>query len=160
MKTEMKRTIAVFVGGVLLSFLLPIPMGHYLTPNTGPLIVRMFSTPPNSPDWDELWRQWHRINLLSLYVISPLVGLAVGIFVGLLQKQHPVLLAVLCQLPEYLDRLRTDHVTRRLGSLSGTFTYLLIRLLPFLAAALGAFICERLVRRKRNVVVNTSDAVT
>lgn len=136
------RTIAVFFGSVVVAFAVELLLGHFFTPDSGKLIVQIFTTDPSSPQWPEIWSQWHRVNMLSLYVITPVVGLFAGAFIGLLQKHHAILVAASSQVPQFVELLWADRAKVWVHSLSGILVFLATRSLPFIAAVLAAWLCQ------------------
>src|ERR1700687_650024 len=113
------RIVGVFLGAVIVSFATDAILGHFLTPGLGQLLIRMYTTPPESKQWAEIWRQWHHVNLISVFVLAPVAGLAGGAFVGLLQKHHAVLVAATTQIPNMLLVLWFDRHGMWTHSLSG-----------------------------------------
>ena len=101
------RPVAVFLEGVFLWMLTTTALELALDPNEGQWIVKAFKTLPNSPQWDEIARRLERSGRISLYVVSPFAGLAVGIFVGLLQKTRALIVTVSCLIRDYLYALFT-----------------------------------------------------
>jgi len=138
------RTVAVFVGGVALSFLVTAMLVGALMPHYGELIVALFNTPPNSPKWHDLWIQWQHFTRIGVYVIGPLTGLAVGIFVGMAQRNRPVPLALCCLAPEFLLGFLGDRAKNWSNSISGILFYVLDQSYPFVAAAIAAYLLHRL----------------
>ena len=143
------RTVAVFLGGVALSYAVPMVLGHFLQPDSSQLVVKIFTTPPNSPEWPEIWRRWHHVNLVALYVMAPLAGLVVGTFVGLLQKHHAAAVAASCLLPGFLDSFWADRAKSWATSASGILFFIAVRSLPFVTAILAATLCQRWLRTRR-----------
>ena len=141
------RTFAIFLGGLVVSFVVNVALQRFLTPDFNQLIIRMFSTPLNSNDWPEIARQWHHANMISLFVREPLAGLAVGIFVGLLQRNYVAFVAACIQVPELIGLMWSDNARLRDHSVSlGSF--FAQHSLPFIAAMLAAVICHRLLKSK------------
>jgi hypothetical protein len=138
------RTVAVFLGSLVVAFAVDSLLGHFLTPDSGRLIVQIFTADPSSPQWPEIWRQWHRANMLSLYLITPVVGLFAGAFIGLLQKHHAILVAASTQVPQFVELLWADRAKVWAHSLSGILVFLANRSLPFITAMLAAWLCQRL----------------
>jgi hypothetical protein len=142
------RTIAVFLGGVALTAIVGTLLSTAFTPDAGKLVVWMLHQRPNDPNWLEVYPRWHRWMLISAYVVPPLTGAVVGLFVGLLQKKAAALVAAACFLPE-LVLMSIGSTWVWAGSLSGTLRYWAIRSIPFVTAAAVAAIVQRLVRRRR-----------
>ena len=119
-----------------------------LDPNEGQWIVKAFNTPPNSPQWNEIAQRLERSGRISLYVVSPFAGIAVGIFVGLLQKSRALIVTVSCLVPDYLYALFTDHAKLWAHSVLGVLRYSLTRSIPFATAVAAAAICHRLINAR------------
>jgi len=137
------RTIAVFLGGVLLWMVTTAALELALDPNGGQWIVKAFNTPPSSPQWKEIAQQLKRSGRIELDVISPLAGLAVGIFVGLLQKSRALIVTASCLIPDFLYSLLSDHARLWSHSVLGVLLYGLTRSIPFATAVAAAAICHR-----------------
>src|SRR6266545_3936233 len=105
------RALAVFVGGVFLGIAMSGALELVLDPNGGQWIVKAFNTPPTSSQWGEISRQLERSGRISLYVIDPVVGLAVGIFVGLLQKNRALIVTASCLIPDFLYGRSEEHTS-------------------------------------------------
>jgi hypothetical protein len=103
------RTAGIFLGAVIVSFATDAILGHFLTPGLGQLLIRMYTTPPESKQRAEIWHQWHHVNLISVFVLAPVAGFAGGVFVGLLQKHRAVLVAAITQIPNMLLVLWFDR---------------------------------------------------
>jgi hypothetical protein len=139
------RIVVVLLGAVVLSFAAEAAMGHFLTPNAGELIVQMSTTPPSSNEWDELWRQWHHVNVISLCVCAPLAGLAAGIFVGLFQKRHAIVVSAISQMPELILLTLSDRAKPWASTVSGLASFAIQHSLPLIAGILGALLCRRFI---------------
>jgi hypothetical protein len=146
------RTVAVFLGGALLWMLAIGALELVLDPNGGQWIVKAFNTPPNSPQWEEIAQQLERSGRIELYVISPFAGLAVGIFVGLLQKRRALIVTASCLIPDFLYSL-SDHARLWSHSVLGVLRYGLTRSIPFATAVAAAAICHR---RSARSIIRTS----
>jgi hypothetical protein len=118
-------------------------------PGFGQLIIRMYTTSPESEYWTEIWRQWHHANLISVFVFAPLDGFAGGIFVGLLQRHHVVAVAASTQIPGMVLTLWFDRHGMWAHSLSGIASALGQQLLPVIAAMLGAVVFHRVLKSRR-----------
>jgi hypothetical protein len=143
------RTVGIFLGAVIVSFATDAILGHFLTPGFGQLLIRMYTTPPESKQWAEIWHQWHHVNLISVFVLAPIAGFAGGAFVGLLQKQHVVLVAAGAQIPHMLLVLWFDRHGWWMHSLSGVASAVGQHLLPVIAAMLGALLFHRMLKSRR-----------
>jgi hypothetical protein len=144
------RAVGVFLGAVIISFATDAILRHFLTPGLGQLMIRMYATTSESKQWDEIWRQWHHVNLISVFVLAPVAGFAGGAFVGLLQKRHATLIAVCTQIPELFFQLWADRTNPWAHSLYGAASSLSQHLLPVVAAMLGAVLLHRAVTSRRS----------
>jgi hypothetical protein len=151
------RTVAVFIGSIIVAFVADLLLGHFFTPDNGRLIVQIFTTDPSSPQWPDIWRQWHHVNMLSLYVITPVVGLFAGAFVGLLQRHRAILVAAGSQVPQFVELYWADRAKIWAHSLSGVLVFLANRSLPFFAAMLAAWLCQCWLNRRTGWGSDVSD---
>jgi hypothetical protein len=142
------RTLCVFLVGVTLSIVVPILLEYLLQPHSSQLIARVFTTPPNSPDWFEIWSAFRRSAAISTYIVAPLAGLGVGLFVGSLQRKRPAIVAASCLLPEFFQGLLSDHAKVWMGSAFGVLRFTFQHSLPFVAAVVAAMLCQRLIRNR------------
>jgi hypothetical protein len=136
------RTAAVFLGAIIVSFVTDAILRHFLTPDFGHLVVRMSTTPPSSQQWDEIWRQWHHVNVISVFVLAPAAAFASGAFVGLLQKQYAILVAASAQLPEVFFQLWSVRAKPWVHSPSDAAFAVGQELLPVIAAMLAVVLCR------------------
>ncbi|MFZ0299710.1 MAG: hypothetical protein WAM13_15270 [Candidatus Sulfotelmatobacter sp.] len=136
------RTAAVFLGAIIVSLVTDAILRHFLTPDFGQIVVRMSTTPPNSQQWDEIWRQWHHVNVISVFVLAPAAAFASGVFVGLLQKKYAVLVAASTQIPESLFQLWSVRAKPWVHSPSGAAFAIGQELLPLAAAMLAVVLCR------------------
>jgi len=85
----------------LLSFVLAAVLTMTLAPDAGRLLgYQMGWIPlPASPSRIEIARQISTNRFVVRWVITPLVGVGVGLFVGLLQRSKPGLVAAICLAP-------------------------------------------------------------
>jgi|SRR5271155_63783 hypothetical protein len=143
------RTVIVLLGGVALSFAVAALLAHFLTPDAGKLIGWMFAALPSNPQWPEVSSRWHHVSVISSYVIPPLTGLAVGLFVGLLQMRSAAVVAACCLLPDFLAQFMLDTPKLWAKSPAGILSYVLVHSLPFVAAALAAGLSRRAVHYRR-----------
>jgi hypothetical protein len=142
------RTIGVFLGAVAVSFATDAVLRHFLMPGFGQLVVRMYTTSPESKQWTEIWRQWHHVNLISVFFLAPLDGFVGGMFVGLLQRHRPVLVAASTQIPEMLLVLWFDRHGTWVHSLSGLAFAISQHLLPVISAILGAVVFHLVLKSR------------
>jgi hypothetical protein len=145
------RTAGVFLGAVLVTFATDAMLKHFLTPGFGQLLIRMYTTPPDSSQWAEIWRQWHHVNLISVFVLAPLDGFAGGIFVGLLQRRHAALVAAGTQIPIMFLVLWFDRHGPWIHSFSGIASAVGQHLLPVIAAMLSALVFRRVLKSRRRI---------
>jgi hypothetical protein len=136
------RTVAVFIGAITVCFVTDAILRHFLMPDFGQIVVRMSTTPPGSQQWDEIWRQWHRINVISVLVLAPVAGFASGVFVGLLQKHYATLVAASTQIPELFFQLWSDRAKPWVHSPSSVAFAVGQHLLPVIAAMLAVILCR------------------
>jgi len=120
----------------------------------------MYTTPPESKQWDEIWRQWHHVNLISVFVLAPVAGFAGGAFAGLLQKHHATFIAACTQIPELLFQLWTDRTNPWVHSLYGAASSLSQHLLPVIAAMFGAVLLHRVLTSRRSSDPDTPATAT
>jgi hypothetical protein len=144
------RTIGVLLVGVIVAFVTDAILRQLLMPDFGSLLVRMHETQPESDQWAAIWSRWHHMNMISLFLLAPLDGLVAGIVVGLFQKYHAPLLAASTQIPSLLALLWFDRLKPSVHSLSGGGIFVAERLLPIIAATLGALLCRRLLALRRS----------
>jgi ABC-type glycerol-3-phosphate transport system permease component len=147
------RTLGVFLVGVVLSIVVPILSMYFLQPHFNQLIARVFTTPPNNHDWDEIWSALRRSAAISTYIIEPVAGLAVGLFVGLFQRERPAIIAAGCLIPEFLHGFFVDHAKFWMRSAVGILHFTFQHSLPFVAAIVAATLCHRLLSNKATVSV-------
>jgi hypothetical protein len=121
---------------------------YFLQPHFNQLIARVFTTPQNNPDWDEIWSALRRSAAISIYIIEPIAGLAVGLFVGSLQRKRPAIVAASCLLPEFFQGLLSDKAKVWTGSAFGVLRFTFQHSLPFVAAVVAAMLCQRLIRNR------------
>ena len=137
------RSIAVFVGGVLLVFVFSTGLTEIIFPNEPQLMNKALMAPVNSPVRYQAWQDFHRAMGLITYVINPLVGLAVGIFVGLLQKKYAAIMAIACLIPDWLVGFLGDHARIWTHSKAGIVHYFLIVTSPFVIASVCSWVIAK-----------------
>lgn len=142
------RTIIVCLSGIVLAIVGPIILGHIFLPDEVQWIVKAYTTPPESLQWEEISKQLHRAGLIQLYLVNPLGGVIVGAFIGILQKTRPVILSVLCILPDFLLSFFGEQNKLWATSSSGIMHYGISRSLPFLTAIIAAAVCHLLMSRR------------
>jgi hypothetical protein len=144
------RTIAICLGAMIVSFVVDGVLRHFMTPDFGHLIVRMSTTPPDSSQWDDIWQQWHHVNIISVFVLAPMAGFASGIFVGLLQRNYAALIAACSQIPELLYLSWSDRAKSWVHSPTGAASAVGQHLLPVIAAMLAVVLCLRMLGGTRS----------
>jgi hypothetical protein len=144
-RTQWTRTVVVLLGGVVLSVVVPIVLEYLLQPNANLWLAKAFTTSPDSPEWREIWPKFRESAAISTYVIAPLAGLSVGIFVGLFQMNRPIIVTTSCLMPEFLQGFFSDHARFWTHSVHGVFRFVFQRSLPFIVAVLAATVCHRLI---------------
>jgi hypothetical protein len=83
------RTVAVFLGGVILSVVASVAFERVVDPDAPRLIVRAFTTPTTGPEWSDIAGQLRRSAWLRTYIVNRLAGFVVGAFVGLRSRHQP-----------------------------------------------------------------------
>ena len=97
----MLRTAVVLVVGVFLSFVLLSLAGYVLASHVG--LAHGLSEASRSPsECSSCGTQFVRAGLWSRFVVEPIIGLGVGLFVGIFQKKRVGLIAVGCLIPLFL----------------------------------------------------------
>ncbi len=96
------RTVGVILGGVVLSFVLAVVLTMTIAPHTGRLLgYQMGWIPlPTTSSRIEVAHQIRINTFVVRWIITPLIGVGVGLFVGLFQKSRPGLVAAICLMPE------------------------------------------------------------
>jgi hypothetical protein len=138
------RTVSVLLGGMIITLAAGVTLQHLLTPDFNLLIVRLFRTPLNSNDWPDVWRQWHHVNMVSVFICAPLAAIAAGVFVGLLQRRHVAFVAACTQVLNLLVQLSSQRVSLGAHSVS-LASFFGQNSLPFFAAMIAAVLCHRLI---------------
>ncbi len=151
---KLVRTSAVLLGGIVLSVLVPAFLILIIQPDAARWIARAFTVPANSPEWNQIGPHVLREAAIAAYLVAPLAGLAVGLFVGLFQKIRPTIIAASCLVPGFLYELRSDHARLWMHSGQGVLRYGATQSLPFIAAILAAAICNRLIRNRETEAGN------
>jgi hypothetical protein len=146
--SEMRRTVVVLVGGILVASVVPAVLEYFLQPGSPMLVQRVMTTQADSAEWRDIGPAIRSSTTIATLVIAPLVGVAVGAFVGLLQRRHTLLLATFCLLPEFMERLLGDHAKHWATSAIGVARFVAYNSLPFLTGIGAAALCRKLVRRR------------
>jgi len=157
---DLIRTLTVFLGGVLLALVSGGVLDQMLNPDGQQWIVKAFTmrgkTPPTSPEWAEVWQHLDRAGKISVYLVSPLVGLVVGIFVGIFEKRRVLLVAASCLIPDLLRALLPNHPMVWAHSFVGILRFASERALPFATAIVAAGCCRHLVSSTRSPLHSSS----
>ncbi len=138
------RTIVIFLGAMVVSFVVDGVLRHFLIPDFGQIVVRMSTAPADSLQWNEIWQRWHHINIISVFVLAPIAGFAGGTFVGLLQRNYAALVAACTQIPELLFQMWSGRAQSWAHSPAGAALALGQHLLPVIAAILAAVLFRRM----------------
>ena len=128
------RILVISAAAVFLSYFSGILLALLFMPEAVHVAHLVFTTPQQSPEWNELWRQWHREQILTIYVVNPIVGLIVGTFVGFLERNRIVLVAGTALIPRFLQVFMGDHAKAWANSPVGILVYFADSSLPFIAA--------------------------
>ncbi len=148
------RTLLVFVGGVLLSIAASAIFEHLLVRDNGPLISRLYTGVP-ADQRSEFYQRLNHSVAVSVYVVNPLVGLTVGIFVALFEPTWTKIVAACCLIPDFAFVLVEDKTKYWSHSLTGVATFAFDHALPFIAAVLTAGFLRN-VFMKRQYIRNGS----
>lgn len=100
----MTRTFAVVLLGAVVSFLLMAAAAHLIL-NPIDLASKMQNANRSDNDRAIFQRDFQRAHWLTVFLINPSVGLAVGLFVAFFQKSRPSITAAACLLPQFLFHL-------------------------------------------------------
>ena len=138
------RTAVIFLGAIVVSFVVDGVLRHFLMPDFGHIVVRMSTTPPDSQQWNDIWQRWHHMNTISVFVLAPIAGFAGGVFVGLLQRNYAALVAACTQIPELLFLLWSGRGKPWAHSPTDAAFALGQHLLPVIAAILAVMLCRRM----------------
>jgi len=109
------------------------------------------TTRRNSPAAPEIMGKLRRAGEITVYVADPIAGLIVGIFVGLVQKKHPVPVALIGMVPHGLLELVSDDIKSWSRSVFGVARYAADSSLPFFAAFVGVVLARYLITRRFRV---------
>lgn len=145
------RTVAVVLVGIFLSIFGAALLDHLIDPHAQELIVKAFTLPRDSPQWAELSLRLQRSAWLTSYVVNPLTGFLIGIFVGIFQKRHTVVVAAGCLIPYFLYTLLMDRGRLFSHSVNGLLTHLFVVSLPFMAAVVTATAIQHLMTTDHHV---------
>jgi hypothetical protein len=143
-------TVAVLIAGVVVSLLCSAVLDHFMQPKDFPHVLRQALTaPPSSPDWPEIQQRLRHAGLITVYAADPLAGLVTGILVGFLQRKRAAIIAAGCMVPNFWLEFSADRARNWAASGNGIAIYLFDHSLPFITAMLGAMLCRRLIRSRR-----------
>jgi cytochrome b561 len=152
---EWGRTLAVLIGGIVLSAVATAVLEYVLQPDAALLIRRAMVTPTTSPAWQDIAVRLRHSAFISTCVIAPMAGLIVGMFVGFWQRYYVLRVALLCLAPELAENILADHQRRWSGSLKGLFVFVFYHSLPFVSAIFAATITHSVVKNTRDIAVPT-----
>jgi len=147
---SLARTAGVICGGALLSFLLVVGLMWVLAPDTPKLVayqLGLFPPPTTPAEIADLTRRIRVNGIVTRYIIGPLMGIGVGLFVGLLQRSRPGLTAAICMLP---DTWKTALSVVSYGVPVVQRAEIIVRnLLPIFCSILAAIAIWRIRNRKK-----------
>lgn len=143
---EVTRLVAIFLGGVALSVFATGTFQLLLTSSGD--IIKLNTTATNSAEWPEILNHLRQSGIVSTYLVVPLAGLLVGVFVGVLQKRWAMLVAASCWVPDFLFGFFSDEHKAWARSSRGITFYIVDHSLPFIVAVLASAICSRLISRR------------
>jgi hypothetical protein len=142
--SEAIRTFVVFLCGVLLSVVAAACLEYVFGRNAPALISRLYT--PIPPDQRALfYKQLFHFASVTVYVVDPLVGVVVGLFVGLLQRTHAMTVAACCLIPDFMLGFVDDTRKVWAHSVRGISIYSFDHALPFAAAMVTAAACQYLL---------------
>jgi hypothetical protein len=142
------RTTAVLTVGVLLSVVGGPELDKLIQPKDFVAeLHKALTVPARSPESREIMRKLYHAGDITVYISDPLAGLIVGIFVGLFQRRHTMIMALSCMAPNFLLGLFSDNVKNWARSPSGIVHYVAWSSLPFIAAVAGAGFARWLILR-------------
>jgi hypothetical protein len=101
---SLTRTFTVVLVGVVASFLLMASAAHLILKPVE-LASRMQSANHSTDDRAVFERDFQRAHWLTVFLINPSVGLAIGLFVGFFQKTRASITAAACLVPQFLFHL-------------------------------------------------------
>lgn len=101
---NLTRTFTVILVGVVASFLMMIVATHLILKPVD-LAVKMQNANRSDNDRAVFQRDFQRAHWLAVLMINPLMGLAVGLFVGYFQKTRASITATACLMPQFFFRL-------------------------------------------------------
>ena len=139
------RTAAILLAGVVISMVGTVVVDSLLEPRDfAPALRRALATGANIPVPPEVMQRIRRAADITVYVVDPLAGLVVGLFVGLLQKKHAITVALIALIPNFLIDLTPAHIDNWPRSASGAARYLIDCSLPFVIAIVGVVLTRYL----------------
>ena len=142
------RTVVALVVGIGISMLGSAVLDHLMKPRDfAPALHKALMTEPRSAVAPEVMTVLQKAGRITVYIVDPTAGLVIGIFVGLVQKKHPITLALICWLPRCLLDLVSDSARQWATSLSGVVRYLFDSSLPFITAFVGVVLAQYLLTR-------------
>ena len=139
------RTFTVILVAVIMSFLLMASAAHLLLKPVD-LAGEMQNASRSMDNRTLFERDFQRAHWLTVLLINPLIGLAVGLFVGFFQKWRASVIAALCLVPQFAFHLYAD--TPAGGSGERFLTLLAHQCLVFLPAVVIAHYVWKLRNRR------------
>jgi len=107
---RLTRTFVVVLVGVLASFLLMASAAHLVLKPVD-LAGKMQSANRSNDDRAVFERDFQRAHWLTVFLINPSVGIAIGLFVGLFQKTRASVIAAACLVPQFVFHLYANGWT-------------------------------------------------
>lgn len=104
---SLTRTFTVVLVGIVASFLLLASAAHLILKPVD-LARKMQNAHRSTDDRAVFEREFQRAHWLSVFLINPVVGLAIGLFVGFFQKTRASITAVACLVPQFLFGVYAD----------------------------------------------------
>lgn len=101
---SLMRTFTVILVGVVASFLFMASAAHLILKPVD-LASKMQNANRSNDDRTIFQRDFQRAHWLTVLLINPSVGVAVGLFVGFFQKKGAIITAAACLLPQFLFHL-------------------------------------------------------
>jgi hypothetical protein len=123
--------------------------------NSDALISRLYDAVPPDARTGFYERLYHSASV-TVFVVVPLAGAIVGVFVGLLQRTWVRTVAVCCLIPDFVFGFLGDTRKVWAHSAKGISIYAFDEALPFAAAILAATVCRYLLTREHAHLQNSA----
>jgi hypothetical protein len=143
----MIRTVLVFCGGFLLFVVATALLEYIFSPDSFYVLHKVITGVPDS-QMPALLDRLDRAAKITVFVVRPLGGLLVGVFVGLLQRKGTVTVAVCCLIPDWILSLIDDPRKVWAHSAKGIAIYGSHHALPFATAAIAAAAVRYILARR------------